>query len=238
MQKLGGPRRIQHKGEIDLVTDADQESEVLIVAEILRSFPDDRIVAEEGTMRGHDPARRWVIDPLDGTTNFAHGYPFFAVSIALEVAGAVQVGVVYDPLHDELFSAERGAGAQLNGASIEVSAAERVGDSLLCTGFSYDRAEREQALPYLRNVVLAAQGIRRDGAAALDLCYVAAGRLDGFWERGLQPWDLAAGSLIVTEAGGAISTYDGGPHDPWRNEIVATNGLIHAELLAVLGAIS
>jgi myo-inositol-1(or 4)-monophosphatase len=234
LSHFGSSPLVRHKGEIDLVTDADEAAERAIVAEIQRHFPGDQVLAEEGTAGGSDPDRIWIVDPLDGTTNFAHGYPIFAVSIALEVKGVVEVGVVYQPVLRELFTARRGEGALLNGAPIHVSRAEQLGKSMLCSGFPYARDQIPDALSYWRPLILVAQALRRDGAAAIDLCYVAAGRFDGFWERALQPWDVAAGGLIVAEAGGRLTDYRGGSYDPRGREIVASNGLIHREMLAVM----
>ena len=233
---FGRPHRVEHKGEIDLVTALDHEAEALIVGRLRAAFPDHAIVAEEGSGGGVDGAHRWLVDPLDGTTNYAHGYPCFAVSIAYEQAGRVVLGVVYDPLRDELFVGEAGGGATLNGQPLRVSTTDRLLQSLLITGFPYDRARFPAALSLWNALIERAQALRRDGSAALDLCYVAAGRADGFWERPLQPWDMAAGALLVAEAGGRVSSYGGGPPDVYSHEIVASNGLIHAELLAAIAA--
>jgi myo-inositol-1(or 4)-monophosphatase len=233
-EHFGRPQEIEHKGEIDLVTALDRRAESLVVERIRAAFPDHTILAEEGSDGGSSPRDRWLVDPLDGTTNYAHGYPFFAVSIAYEHAGRIVVGVIYDPLQDELFVAEAGGGAWLNDRPLRVSTTTRLVDSLLITGFPYDRALFPAALRLWDAFMVRAQAVRRAGAAALDLAYVAAGRGDGFWERPLQPWDMAAGSLIVTEAGGTISSYAGGPFDPFGREIVATNGPLQAVLLAAV----
>lgn len=234
---LGQHRDIAFKGLVDLVTDADRASEAMIAARIRQSFPEHGLLGEEGT-RATDPrpdsSFRWVFDPLDGTTNYAHGYPHFAVSIALVEGDRALLGVVYDPMRDELFVAERGRGATLNGRPLRVSRTNDLIRSLLATGFAYDldaRAENMRMWDALLNIT---QGTRRDGSASLNLCYVAAGRLDGFWERPLQPWDIAAGALIVEEAGGRVSSYTGGRFDPLGHEAVATNGLIHDQLLRVV----
>lgn len=227
---------VQRKGIVDLVTNADIASEKLIVGQILDAFPDDSFLAEEGT--GADtlePAgRRWIIDPLDGTTNYAHGYPMYAVSIALEVEGEVQVGVVYVPVLDEMFAAIKGQGAMLNGAPARVSDTDQLIDSMLCTGFAYDPDIRPLNESHWSSFLERSQAVRRDGAAALDLCYVACGRYDGFWERELSPWDVAAGALLVCEAGGTTSNYNGNRLDIYAREAVASNGRIHAQMLETL----
>ena len=226
---------VEFKGTVDLVTDADRASEALIGNRISSSFPDHRLVGEEGIARdpgiGDDAAFKWIVDPLDGTTNFAHGYPHFAVSIALAFDRRVILGVVYDPMRDELFVAERGAGATLNGRSLHVSATDSLIHALLATGFSYDLADRDEQLAIWNVLQGQAQGIRRDGAAALNLCYVGAGRLDGFWERPLQPWDMAAGSLIVEETGGVVTDYIGEPFKVFGDGVIAGNASIHRAVL-------
>jgi len=233
---FGRPQQIEHKGEIDLVTALDREAEALIAARIRAVFPEHAILAEEGTASegGGNAAHRWLVDPLDGTTNYAHGYPVFAVSVAYERAGRVVLGVVYDPLREELFLGEAGRGATLNGAPLRVSATRRLGDSLLATGFPYDRTQFPAALRLWNALAYRAQALRRGGSAALDLCYVAAGRCDGYWERHVRPWDLAAGALIVAEAGGRVTDFRGEPLDLYAGEAVASNGWIHAELLTAL----
>lgn len=227
---------VRHKGVIDLVTDADVASEQLIAGHILAAFPDDEILAEEGTAAEsvNSNGRRWIIDPLDGTTNYAHGYPLYAVSIALEVAGVVEVGVVYVPVLDEMFAAINGAGATLNGAAMHVSTTDDLLESMLCTGFAYDPALRPMNQIHWSTFANEAQAVRRDGAAALDICYVACGRYDGFWERELAPWDVAAAALLVVEAGGMTTNYAGGSLDIYAREAVASNGRIHARMLETL----
>jgi myo-inositol-1(or 4)-monophosphatase len=230
-ERLSLDRTIDFKGAIDLVTDADRASEELVEAAIIGRFPDHRFVGEETSfLSGDVPAGSeqysWLVDPLDGTTNYAHRYPHFAVSIALEHAGQVILGVVYDPMRNELFAAERGGGATLNGAPIAVSRIDKLERSLLGTGFAYSAEERRENARIWNGFLTLAQGVRRDGSAALNLCYVACGRLDGFWERPLNAWDLAAGSMLVEEAGGVISGYDGTPFGPYRREIICSNGLI------------
>lgn len=235
--KLGQVRDIRFKGEVDLVTEADEAAERMILSRLRAQYPEHGVLAEEiGTVRPEQGTSRyrWIVDPLDGTTNFAHGHPTFAISIALEVERQVELGVVYVPALDELFVAERGKGATLNDQPITVSATERLIRSLVATGFLYDVAQRERNLVHWGNFVRATQGVRRDGAAAIDLCYVACGRYDGFWEEGLAPWDTAAGSLMVREAGGMITDYAGAPFSIERPSCVASNGRIHAQMLAVL----
>ena len=234
-------REIDHKGTIDLVTEADRASEALIAGRIRDTFPWHRLIGEEGA-RGALPVDSasmpfgWVVDPLDGTTNFAHGYPHFAVSIALEHEGEPILGVVYDPMRDELFVAERGRGATLNGEPIRVSTPRELIGSLLATGFPYDLSRRGPSNALWDAFNGRCQGVRRDGAAALNLCYVAAGRLDGFWEQPLQAWDIGAGVLLVCEAGGTVTALDGGRFDLYDHQVLATNGHLHAPMLAVIAA--
>jgi myo-inositol-1(or 4)-monophosphatase len=229
---------VAHKGTIDLVTDVDRASEAMIVARLRDAYPEHRIVAEEGT--GKEAAKRdgfgWVIDPLDGTTNYAHGYPHFAVSIALECDGVPLVGVVYDPTRDELFAAERGRGATLNGTPLHVSQTDLLIHALLATGFPYDLSQRQASDALWLAFNGQAQGVRRGGSAALDLCYVAAGRTDGYWERPLNAWDMAAGVLLVTEAGGKVTSLNGVPHDIHDDQALATNGRIHREMTEIIRA--
>ncbi|MCG8591715.1 MAG: inositol monophosphatase [Proteobacteria bacterium] len=221
---------------IDLVTEVDKACEALIVGAIERERPGDAVLAEEGG--GHDRADarwRWVVDPLDGTTNYAHGYPRFAVSIGVECEGVRQVGVVYDPLLDECFHATRGGGAFRNGHAIRVSDERDLGQALLATGFAYDvRRAMDDNVENFGRMIKAARAVRRDGSAALDLCYVAAGRFDGFWEFKLSPWDVAAGLLLVEEAGGRCSDAGGAPADPSGRQTVATNGWLHDAMLELI----
>jgi myo-inositol-1(or 4)-monophosphatase len=232
---FGKPRQISYKGAINLVTEMDQRSEALIIDILSREFPDYGILAEESAEQKGSGTGRWIIDPLDGTTNYAHGYPFFCISLALEDKGKIVWGVVYDPLRDELFAGESGNGATLNGMPLAVSATDGLGRGFLCTGFPYDvRESAEDNLDHFSHFAKRCLAIRRDGSAALDLCYVAMGRFDGFWEPKLHPWDTAAGSLIVTEAGGMVTDYSGNPFYLDSREILATNGLIHQEMIAVL----
>jgi myo-inositol-1(or 4)-monophosphatase len=220
---------IEKKGPIDLVTEADRAAERQFRELIAARFPAHAVLGEEEEGPPSDGARwRWIIDPLDGTTNFAHGLALFSVSIALEIDGRLEVAVVFDPIAGELFTAELGEGARLNGCPIQVSAQAHLGDSLLCTGFPYTvREDAGQQVAVFGAFLSQTRAVRRLGSAALDLCYVAAGRLDGFWELRLQAWDVAAGMLIVEEAGGRISDYAGDPVDLSRVQIVASNGLLH-----------
>jgi myo-inositol-1(or 4)-monophosphatase len=235
--RFASPLEIDMKGDKDLVTEIDRESERLIVTHLLTTFPDYNIVAEEGEYPHGDSLFRWIIDPLDGTTNYAHGFPWFCVSIGLEKEGEIVAGVIFNPVHDELFTASRGNGAFMNGRRLHVSSRAPLQNTLLGTGFPYDCAS-DPANNFAHFICFqkAARGIRRAGAAALDLAYVAAGRLDGFWELKLKPWDVAAGILMVQEAGGVISTFDGSTYDIYSHRIVASNGLIHNEMTALLTA--
>jgi myo-inositol-1(or 4)-monophosphatase len=227
--------RVEHKDALNLVTDADTHSEQAIVEAIGRSFPDHEILAEERGRAGNRSPFKWIIDPLDGTTNFAHGFPAYAVSIGVEYGGRCILGVVFDPTRQELFVAEAGGGATLNGAPIHVSRTPKLDGALLVTGFAYDiRVSKQNNLDHFANFAVRAQGLRRMGAAAIDLCYVACGRFDGFWELKLNPWDTAAGSVIVTEAGGRMSDFRGDPFSIYGLELVASNGLIHHEMVEVL----
>jgi myo-inositol-1(or 4)-monophosphatase len=252
------PHQITMKGAIDPVTETDFQCQEIILAMICQAFPDHGFLAEEREGEGiveqppaaapepshpglaweADPLRpacRWIIDPLDGTVNFAHGFPMFCVSIALETDGRLEYGVIYDPLRDELFEASRGAGASLNGQPIRVSRTAHLSRALIATGFPYDIGERvPETLARLGRLLGIVQGLRRGGSAALDLCYVACGRIDGFYEENLKPWDTAAGLLIVTEAGGKITTFDGGDYDIDAPNITASNGVLHSKLLYYL----
>ncbi len=228
-------RIIEYKGDKNLVTDIDRRSEETIAALIRRELPDHSLVSEEGTRLQGDSGYRWFVDPLDGTTNYAHGYPCFSVSIAVEKDGEPLYGVVYDPNLEELFTAERGGGAFLNGKRLRVSAVSRLSHALLATGFPPDVATaKENNLDHFADFMKRAQAVRRPGSAALDLCYAAAGRFDGFWELRLSPWDVAAGALAVTEAGGRVTDLWGQPLRISTPRIVASNGLIHEEMLRVL----
>ncbi len=233
--RLGKKRKIGFKGAVNLVTEMDILAEKIIISEIQKHFPDDSILAEEQTTRECDSVFRWVIDPLDGTTNYAHGFPVFCVSIALTKNGETILGVIFDPTRDELFLAEKGKGARLNGRKIKVSSESDLSRSLLATGFPYDLRESSiNNFDNFRNFALRAQAVRRAGSAALDLCYVAAGRFDGFWEMKLAPWDVAAGSLIVLEAGGTVSNFLGKPLGLNGSHVLATNGKIHKAMLRIV----
>jgi myo-inositol-1(or 4)-monophosphatase len=238
VQRLG-VAKVTTKGDINLVTEADIAAENLIIDRIRSYYPQHGILAEESgetvSINGKRSDWKWIIDPLDGTTNYAHGYPCFAVSIALEHAGDLEVGVVYDPMRDEMFAAERGHGATLNGRQIRVSSVDDLAQSMLCTGFPYNVRERPDFAREFANFTMIAQAVRRDGSAALDLAYVACGRFDGFWEDGLSPWDIAAGALLISEARGRISNYNDQKLDIYNEQVLASNGLIHDAMMRVLG---
>lgn len=240
IDRLGRALQVFQKGDIDLVTEADLASEKLLIERINSHYPRHRILAEEsgasegvGAVPG-EGEWRWIIDPLDGTTNYAHGYPCFCVSIGVERAGRIEMGVVYDPTRDELFAAERGRGATMNERRVRVSAVEDLNRAMLCTGFPYNVRERPDFARDFTNFTLQAQAVRRDGSAALDLAYVACGRFDGFWENGLNPWDVAAGVLLIEEAGGRVTDFRGGPLDIYTPKVLASNGLLHEAMLRVL----
>ncbi len=237
-KNLGHTISVEYKGEVDLVTEMDRRSEDCIVGLIRKAFPGHGILAEEGSGRESSSGARgarWIIDPLDGTTNYAHGLPTFCVSIAFEESGRVKLGVVYDPMLDEIFTAEEGKGATLNGRAIKVSSTGDISKGLLATGFPYDiRTSPDNNLDHFSRFAVTAQAIRRPGSAALDLSYVACGRFDGFWELKLHPWDVAAASLMVKEAGGEITDFRGNPFSIYGVEALATNGLIHEEMVNIL----
>jgi myo-inositol-1(or 4)-monophosphatase len=237
--ELAGARRIAFKGApTNLVTEMDARAEALILDRIRASFPEDAILSEEAGAASGRSGRRWIIDPLDGTTNYAHGIPIFAVSIALEVAGRVELGVIYDPNHEELFVAERGGGAFVNDRALAVSSAPTLNESLIATGFPYNiRETSDNNLAEYASVSVRAQGVGRMGSAVLYLAWLAAGRFDGYWELRTGAWDAAAGGLLVEEAGGRVTAFDGGPLDLERPAIVASNGRIHDELLKVLAEV-
>jgi myo-inositol-1(or 4)-monophosphatase len=239
MEELSKPLELRYKSdEVDLVTQADRRSEQAIVARLTKYFPDHGIAAEEGTGREGTSEFRWHVDPLDGTTNFAHGYPCFCVSIALARRDTLLAAVVFNPVSDELFAAARGEGTKLNGKKIYVSKNATLSTSLLCTGFPVRNRKASPNLQYYGDFTQLSHGVRRDGSAALDLACVAAGRFDGFWEFGLQKWDTAAGFLLIEEAGGRVSDFAGNPYKLGGPVILATNGLIHEEMRNVAMEIS
>jgi myo-inositol-1(or 4)-monophosphatase len=234
-ERYGTDFAVHHKGAIDLVTEVDKACEDAILGILRKRFPSHDFVTEETLLERSGSSHLWFIDPLDGTTNFAHGYPFFCASVALAIDGVRTAGAVFDPLRDELFTGERKGGAFLNGRRLAVSQAEALIDALLVTGFPYDLHEDvDHRLRYFAKFARKARGLRRDGAAALDLCYVAAGRLDAFWEERLQPWDMMAGALFVEEGGGKLSRFDGSSLDLRADEVLATNGKLHEAMLEVL----
>jgi myo-inositol-1(or 4)-monophosphatase len=234
-ENLGKVKEVTYKAKNSLVTEVDRLSEDIIIKSIRSNFPTHDIFAEEAGRIRNKSTHVWIIDPLDGTTNYAHTYPCFAISIALEVRGVIRMGVVYDPVREEFFSAELGQGAYLNGRLLEVSKAGTLDESLLCTGFTHENEWMvDENLRHFENFIRGSQAVRRDGSAALDLCYVASGRYDGFWELGLHSWDTAAGSLIVKEAGGKITDFSGKEFSIYGEETLATNGLIHNEMIRVL----
>jgi myo-inositol-1(or 4)-monophosphatase len=240
------PHQVTLKGAIDPVTETDLQAQETIIALIRQNFPDHGFLAEEENVgqgaKGQMPSpqassNRWIIDPLDGTVNFAHGFPMFCVSIAFEAEGRLEYGVIYDPLREELFEARSGGGALLNDRPIRVSKTARLDRALLATGFPYDIRERlPETMARLGRLVGAAQGVRRAGSAALDMCYVACGRFEGFWEENLKPWDTAAGLLIIKKAGGRITTFETGDYDIYAPNILASNGILHEQLAALLHA--
>ena len=231
--------RTEYKGDVDLVTEADRASEKLITERLRAAFPSHGVYGEEGTRSGLDSEYRWYVDPLDGTTNFAHSFPVFCVvlgcerraaGLAPEADGEMVAGVIYDPLRDELFTAARGQGAFLNGLPMHVSRAAKLQESLIATGFPSQKRHRSPNVHFYQEFTLRSHGVRRAGSAALDLAYVAAGRLDGYWEFKLNPWDTSAGFLLMEEAGGTITRFDGSPFRLDSEEVFATNGLIHTEM--------
>jgi len=233
----GRDRAVERKSAVDLVTETDRAAEEIVVRGLRTAFPDHDVVAEESAPRRADGERKcWYVDPLDGTTNFVHGLPHCAVSLALaEPDGAMGAAVVFDPFKEEMFTAVRGGGARLNGEPIRVSSAAVLDEALFVTGFPYDRRQHASFyLAYFESFMCRCRDVRRFGSASLDLCYVAMGRFDGFWEWRLKPWDTAAGWLIVEEAGGRVTDFDGSRYDPWSPRILATNARVHPEALAIL----
>ena len=238
VQRLGAAQ-ISKKGDIDLVTEADIAAEELIIERIRSYYPQHSILAEESgetVIVEHSSEWKWIVDPLDGTTNYAHGYPCFCVSIAAEFQRVIQIGVVYDPMRDEMFAAERGNGATLNGRTIRVSDIDDISRAMLCTGFPYNVRERHDFAREFARFTMEAQAVRRDGSAAIDLAYVACGRFDGFWEDGLNPWDMAAGVLLIEEAGGKVSNYKNQPLNIYTKQVLTSNGLVHEAMMRVLNA--
>ena len=239
LEQLNAHHYIEYKGSIDLVTDVDRACEELIVTELTKEFPGVDILAEEGSGARAKSAGRFIVDPLDGTINYAHRFPFFCVSIAFEYEGVLRAGVIYDPNRDELFSAEKGTGARMNGERIAVSSSTLLKQSLVATGFAYhdyDGGDDKEVrnLKNFGNFIRRSRAVRRPGSAAIDLAWVACGRIDGFWELHLEPWDKAAGALIAAEAGGRLSSFDGSPFDLYGDQIVVSNGRIHDEMIGVL----
>jgi myo-inositol-1(or 4)-monophosphatase len=237
-QNIGKFKSIQQKDGQDrnLVTEIDKKSEELIIKIISSHYPSHDILAEEsGNDKGKPSEYRWIIDPLDGTTNFTHGLPIFCVSIGVEYKGEMIAGVIYDPNTDELFTSEKGSGAFLNGKRIHVSQVDNIGRSILVTGFPYNIIENpDHAVEHFVNFLMKAQAVRRLGSAALDLAYLASGRFDGFWEVALQPWDMAAGVLILHEAGGVITNFSGAKFNLYEKQLLASNGTIHNQMLDVI----
>jgi myo-inositol-1(or 4)-monophosphatase len=229
--------KIEYKGDVDLVTVADRQSEALIIDRIRQHFPTHDVMGEEGTRIETGSDYKWYVDPLDGTTNFAHGYPVFCVSLAVDYRGERIAGVIYDPTRDELFAAEKGSGARLNAQPIHVSATARLAECLVGTGFPSHKRHQNPNIYFYHQITLRSHGVRRAGSAALDLCNVAAGRYDGFWEFNLNPWDTAAGVLMVEEAGGRVTDFAAGPFQIASRETLASNGLVHDALLAEFQAI-
>ena len=235
MARFGSDLRVDKKGAIDLVTEVDVEVERMFRALIAERFPDHDVLAEEMGQPRTGATHRWVFDPLDGTTNYAHGVPIFCSALALEIEGQPVVAAVFDPNRRELFTAERGVGAWMNGQPLRVSASDTLNDSVLVTGFPYDVRERmDETLNLFADFLRVARAVRRLGSAAIDLCWVAAGRLDGFWEQGLQSWDTMAGALIVQEAGGRVTALDGSAWDPHGGRVLASNGHIHEAMVNVI----
>lgn len=241
LDKFGRKISISKKGDINLVTEADLASEKHIIEKIRSYYPKHSILAEESgenlVIGEIENVWKWIIDPLDGTTNYAHGYPCFCVTMALEHNGEIVIGVTFDPTRDELFAAEKGNGATLNGRQIRVSDTEKLSESLIVTGFPYDFKQREDFARHLTDFLLYSRGVRRDGSAAIDMAYIACGRFDGFWEEGLNAWDVAAGVLLIEEAGGQVSYYDDSKFSVYAPPICADNGLIHSEMLNILNPV-
>ncbi|MBN2244698.1 MAG: inositol monophosphatase [Candidatus Aminicenantes bacterium] len=229
------PPEITFKGEVNLVTNFDKKAQEMIYTEISEAFPGHDFLAEEGLSKDRGSEFRWIVDPIDGTTNYTHRFPVFCVSIALEWNKKIVLGIIYDPLRKEMFTARTRSGAFLNNKRIEVSSVRNLNESLLSTGFPYDiRESEDNNVDYFIGFLTTAQAVRRTGSAAIDICYVACGRFDGFWEIKLSPWDVAAASLILSEAGGSISDFKGRDYDIFGFETLASNGLIHDQMIEVL----
>lgn len=233
-ERVKTERLITHKGTVDLVTDADEESERLISGALHEVFPDFRLAGEEGATGAAESDYGWLIDPIDGTTNFAHGYPHFAISICLEFRGTPVVGVIYDPMRDEMFVGAEGQGATLNGEVIQVSVTDALIGALGATGFSYDIAARQEGAALWVAFNDRLQGLRRDGAAALNMAWVAAGRLDAYWERPVNGWDVGAGVVIAREAGGTVTSLEGNPYQLQATEVTCTNGVLHEQVVLLV----
>jgi len=235
IENLGKVKEIEFKAKNSLVTEVDKFSEEIIISSIKKHFPSHDYFAEESGRHSRESDHVWIIDPLDGTTNYAHAYPFFSVSIALEIEEVVKVGLVYDPVKEELFTAEEGKGSYLNGNPIKVSKSHAIEHSHVCTGFMHEIEWMVEAnIKHFGNFIRRARAVRRDGSAALDLCYVACGRFDGFWELGLNPWDTAAGALILKEAGGHVTTFSGDEYSIYLQEILGSNSIIHDHMIGIL----
>jgi myo-inositol-1(or 4)-monophosphatase len=232
----GKAERIDRKAgeETNLVTELDRRSEEMIIGRVKAEYPEHEVLAEESGRDSKKSEYRWIIDPIDGTTNFAHGLPIFAVSIGIEFQGTLVAGVVYDPTRDEMFTVEKGKGAFLNGDRISVSTTTRLIESVVATGFPYDIRSNSENIEHFRNFLFEARALRRLGSAAIDLCYVACGRLDGYWELSLNPWDMAAGVLLVEEAGGKFTDLDGRPGSIYSKTVLTSNGRIHDQMVEVL----
>lgn len=235
--RFGSAIKIDKKGAIDLVTEVDLEVERMFRAMVAERFPDHIVLAEEMGETGANSRFRWVFDPLDGTTNYAHGIPIFCSTLALEIDGIPTVGAVFDPIRNELFTAERGVGAWLNGARLRVSATETLSEAVLVTGFPYDVRDPQrhaEILGLFGAFITQARAVRRLGSAALDMCWTAAGRMDGFWEQGLHAWDIMAAAIVVQESGGRVTAVDGTDWQPYAGNVLASNGLVHDEMIAIV----
>lgn len=233
--RFGKVKNISYKGKIDLVTEVDHLIEEMMVNALQKAYPGTGILAEERAELNKNALSRWILDPLDGTTNFAHGYPCFCISLALEERGEIVWGIVFDPLLEECFTAQNGKGAFLNGTRIRVSETDRIDRAFLCTGFPYDvHDSAADNIDHFKKFVKSAQAVRRDGSAAIDLCYVAAGRFDGFWEMKLKPWDIAAGALIVKEAGGRVTGFNGQGLELTDGDVLSSNGILHDRMVDIL----